>query len=160
MPATPHTFRRVMGLFPTGITVVTTTSQDEVPYGVTVSSFTSVSLDPLLILVCLDNRLRGLNDLQKVNRFAVNILSDDQEAVAIHYSTPGSDRTRGKYVEGVTGLPLIRDAMAAIECEVQESLPGGDHTILLGAVKSVSLHDEVTSKRPLIYYRGRYERLP
>lgn len=130
------------------------------PYGVTVSSFTSVSLDPLLILVCLDNRLRGLEDLRKVKRFAVNILSDDQEAVAIHYSTPGSDRTQGDYVEGVTGLPLIRNALAAIECEVEETLPGGDHTILLGLVKSVSLHEEVPSKRPLIYYRGRYERLP
>ncbi|HLV02109.1 MAG TPA: flavin reductase family protein [Acidobacteriota bacterium] len=160
LPATPDTFRQVMSLFPTGVTVVTTTNENEIPYGVTVNAFTSVSLDPLLILVCLDNRLRGLSDLLKVGRFAVNILSEGQETVAIHYSTPGSDRAQGEYVEGVTGLPLIKDALAAIECEVEEALPGGDHTILLGLVKSITLHEEVGRKRPLIYYHGRYERLP
>ena len=151
-------FRQVMGNFPTGVTVVTTMGEDDQPYGVTVNSFTSVSLDPLLVLVCLDNQLSGLESFQSSRRFAVNILSEDQEDISNYFATSGTDRSQDFYVEGKTGAPLLKGAVATLECELVEMLPAGDHTIFLGEVRSAEI-EETNQKNPLLFFRGHYERL-
>jgi flavin reductase (DIM6/NTAB) family NADH-FMN oxidoreductase RutF len=152
-------FRKVMQLFPTGVTVVTTRSADGDPYGLTVNSFTSVSLDPLLILVCLDNLLSGLEEFQATQKFAVNILAEDQEDLSVHFSTPGSDRTLPVYAFSSSGMPLIQGALASLECSTDGTFPGGDHTIFVGRVEMLHLSDDIDQKGPLVYYLGRYGRL-
>ncbi len=151
-------FRQIMGSFPTGVTVVTTMGEDDQPYGVTVNSFTSVSMNPLLVLVCLNNQLSGLVSFQSNQRFAVNILSEDQEDISNHFATKGTDRSQDFYVRGKTGVPLLKGVVATLECEVVEMFPGGDHTIFLGEVRSAKI-EEADQKNPLLFFRGHYERL-
>ncbi len=147
-----------MGRFATGVTVVTTSAPGGVPYGVTVNSFTSVSLDPPLVLVCLDARLSGLEVFLESRQFAVNILAEDQRAVSDHFANKGSDRADGIDALGVTGIPLISSALAHLECEIEAVHPGGDHTILVGRVQAVE-HSSESGRAPLLFYRGRYRGL-
>lgn len=155
-------FKGFMGLFATGVTVVTTGAPGEPAYGLTVSSFTSVSLDPQLILICLDNNLSGLDRFRMGQKFAVNILAEDQQAVSNHFATPGTDRSEESgYYKSDAGqeAPFIRGCLGALECELVESYPAGDHTILLGKVLAVYQGKALNSKGPLLYYRGRYDSL-
>lgn len=154
----PVSFKRVVGQFPTGVTVVTVAAADGSAYGLTVSSFTSVSLDPPLVLVCLDNRLSGLENFSAAGRFIVNILAADQREVSDHFATPGSDRSRrcGYYAQGDGPQPRLRDSLAWIECLLQASHPGGDHSILVGRAQAVGLGNRHGVKGPLVYFRGRY----
>ena len=134
------------------MTVVSIRTPDG-PYGLTVNSFTSVSLKPPLVLICLDNQLGGLDRFQEAGAFAVNILSESQEEASIYFSTPGTDRSRWLTEQGAIGLPLLSGALASLECEIVASYPGGDHTILVGEVKSVvcCLDDD-----PLLFVQGEY----
>lgn len=147
-----------MSLFPTGVTVVTTDDPQGEAYGVTVSSFTSVSLDPQLILICLDNDLRGLDYFSPDRLFAVNILSESQEKLSNHFATPDSDRSYGTgyYEKSESGTPLLKDRLAAMECRLEKTYSAGDHTILVGEVISAHIGQNVDQKSPLLYYRGRY----
>lgn len=159
MTVTPPLFREVMGTFATGVTVATTSGDSGEPYGVTVNSFTSVSLEPPLILVCLDNRLSGLGHFLAGSRFAVNILGEDQRQVSDHFATRGSDRSQFVDGSGLAGTPVIPDALARLECRLTESHPAGDHTILLGEVEGVHISKDAHLRGPLLYHRGRYRRL-
>jgi len=154
-------FKGFMGLFATGVTVVTTKEPDRPAYGLTVSSFTSVSLDPQLILICLDNNLSGLDQFKIGHHFAVNILAEDQTAISNHFATPGTDRSEktGYYKSSPLGTPLIRGCLGAMECELAESHPAGDHMILIGKVLRVHRGKSLELKGPLLYYRGQYESL-
>jgi flavin reductase (DIM6/NTAB) family NADH-FMN oxidoreductase RutF len=154
---TPDLFRQVMGNFATGITVVTTRDAHGKPYGLTVNSFTSVSLDPLLVLVCLDNRLSGLKAFQDSKIFGVSILSQHQEDISRMFAKKDSERPASIYYEGKLGVPLLRNSIAIMECETVKVYEGGDHQIYLGEVKAA----EVLSDKdgPLMYFRGRYQRL-
>ena len=153
---TPDLFRQVMGNFATGITVVTTRDANGNPYGLTVNSFTSVSLDPVLVLVCLDNRLSGLDSFKNSKHFGVSILSDRQEDISRMFAKKDSERPSSIYFEGKLGLPLIRQSLAVMECEVKNVYAGGDHQIFLGEVMAAEvLHPEGT----LLYFRGKYHRL-
>ena len=139
---TSDQFRRVMGNFATGITIVTTRDATGAPYGLTVNSFTSVSLSPVLVLVCLDNRLSGLQAFKDSKYFGVSILSEHQEEVSRMFAKKDSERPPGIYFEGRLGMPLLRNSLAAMECETVNIYPGGDHQILLGEVKTaVVFHD-------------------
>lgn len=154
MGVSPDLFRKVAGCFATGVTVVTTQDREGVPYGLTVNSFTSVSLDPPLVLVCLDNGLTGLDIFLESRRFAVNILTNAQQDISNHFASRGTNRSEGPYAPGQTGIPVVSGSMAWFECETVHEYAGGDHVILVGEVKTARLGDPETS--PLLFYRGRY----
>ncbi|MEJ2077975.1 MAG: flavin reductase family protein [Acidobacteriota bacterium] len=161
MSSTTKAFKEVMRCFAAGVTVVTTRGSGPSAYGVTASSFTSVSLEPRLVLVCLDNRLSGLDQFHNAGRFVVNILAEDQEEVSAHFATPGSDRSErcGYYAQAEGDLPLLANSLAAMECSLETTYPGGDHTILVGSVDWVRRGNRFGRHGPLLYYRGRYARL-
>jgi flavin reductase (DIM6/NTAB) family NADH-FMN oxidoreductase RutF len=157
---TPDLYRQAMGSWGTGVTIVTTAGEDGIPYGLTVSSFTSVSLEPPLILVCLDNRLSGIGLFQTAKHFGVSILADSQEDVSRVFAKKGSERPASLFTVGRAGVPLIRGALVGLECEVAATYPGGDHTIFLGRPLSIDVMAAEKGEKPLLYFRGRYERLP
>lgn len=152
-------FRRIMGHFVTGITVVTSVKADGQTYGITVNSFTSVSLEPLLVLICLDNRLSGFDSFREGKLFGVSILAEDQEDVSRYFAQRGLDRTQAQYSKGSTGIPLVAGALATLECEIVETFPGGDHTIFLGQVLACGLRPEAEKRGALVYFKSRYGRL-
>ena len=149
-------FRHVMGNFATGITIVTTRDRTGEPRGLTVNSFTSVSLSPLLVLVCFDNHLSSLDAFKDSMRFGVSMLGEHQEEVSRLFAKKDSERPATLYFEGKLGLPLVKNSVAVMECETIATYPGGDHQIFLGEVK----HGEVLHPhKPLLYFRGKYRTL-
>ena len=150
-------FRQVMGNFATGITVVTTKDSSGKPYGLTVSSFTSVSLNPVLVLVCFENKLSGLQAFKDSRHFGVSILSEHQEDLSRMFATKDSDRPASVYFEGKLGMPLLHNSLAVMECETVEVYAGGDHQIFLGEVKSVEVLQ--AGQGPLLYFRGKYRHI-
>lgn len=156
---TSSDYRRVMSHFVTGITVVTGVTPDGETYGITVNSFASVSLEPLLVVICLDNRLSGFDSFQTGKLFGVSILADDQEDVSRYFAQRGRDRSQARYFRGSTGIPLVAGAIATLECEIVNACPGGDHTIFLGEVKACQLRPEAETKGALVYFKSRYTRL-
>ena len=157
---TTDLYRQVMGNWGTGVTIVTTKDQNGRPYGLTVSSFTSVSMDPILVLVCLDDRLSGLQFFKDSMNFGVSILSEAQQEVSRLFAKKDTLRPPELYFNGETGIPLIRDSLVTLECETTEIYPGGDHSIFLGKVLAAELHGAMQGTKPLLYFRGKYERLP
>jgi flavin reductase (DIM6/NTAB) family NADH-FMN oxidoreductase RutF len=149
-------FRQVMGNFATGITVVTTRDSSGNPYGLTVNSFTSVSLDPLLVLVCFANQLSGLETFRSAKHFGVSMLSEHQEDLSRMFAKKDSDRPASLYFEGSLGMPLLKNSLAVMECEITAVYPGGDHQIFLGEVQTAHL---LQADHPLLYFRGKYQRL-
>jgi flavin reductase (DIM6/NTAB) family NADH-FMN oxidoreductase RutF len=148
-------FRRVLGHFASGVTVVTT-SHEQRPYGITVSSFCSLSLDPRLVLICIDHVVSSHAALEHAGVFAVNILADDGERLSRHFATREPDKFQGiAYHGGLTGVPLLDDALATLECRIVQQVPGGDHTIFIGEVLSASTRQG----KPLIYYRSGYHQI-
>lgn len=150
-------FRRTLGHFASGVTVITTCDRDGRPTGLTASAFTSVSLEPPLILVCVDNKAQSYPALLGGKMFAVNILRLEQEAVSRRFATT---KIENKF-EGVPftlsqfGLPLLDNALAQLECATVSVHLEGDHTILVGRVEGTS----TGGGAPLVYFRGRYDRL-
>jgi flavin reductase (DIM6/NTAB) family NADH-FMN oxidoreductase RutF len=133
----PMTMRRAMGRFATGVAVVTTAVDGE-PHGMTVNSLTSVSLDPPLLLVCLTTGARTTDAITQAGRFAVNILSARQEQLALRFARRGEDHFAGLPVtHGRHTVPVIPDAFAHLECEVERHLVAGDHVIVIGEVRRV-----------------------
>jgi flavin reductase (DIM6/NTAB) family NADH-FMN oxidoreductase RutF len=156
MPVSKDEFRSAMGRFASGVTVVTIKPEDDKPSGITVSAFSSLSLEPPLILVCVDKRASIHDLLQEGRYFAVNILAEDQEVTSRRFASKDLDRFDGTgYKSGATGAPILDGALAAIECRVAHSYPGGDHTIIVGEVEGVT----VTEGKPLAYFRGGYVQL-
>jgi len=150
---TSDDFRAAMGRFATGITVVTTVDGDGAPYGVTATSFASLSLDPPLVQWSLRNAAYSLSIFLQSRRFAVNILSAGQTALSRRFATPDIDRFAGQPTEpGLNGLSLLPGAVAWIECDLEETLAGGDHTILVGRV----LRARTFEQTPLLHWRGAY----
>jgi len=149
-------FRQVLGHFATGVTVVTTTNGDGRPTGLTASAFTSVSLDPPLVLVCVDHKSQSYPALLEHRRFAVNVLTTQHEDVSRRFATSRLDKFDGvPHRIGALGLPLLDGALAQLECVTVASHVQGDHTILVGRVE----HARNGPGEPLVYYRGRYGRL-
>lgn len=156
MAVTKDEFRVALSRFVSGITVVTVLDKDNRPGGITVSAFSSVSLDPPLVLACIDKRASVHDSLIEGSSFAVNILAQDQEHVSRRFASKDQDRFEGAgYREGACGAPLLEGALAYIECRVVHVYPGGDHTIVVGEVESTSVADH----KPLAYFRGGYSQL-
>ena|SRR5688572_4227335 len=156
---TADLYRQVMGNWGSGVTIVSTSGRNGTPYGLTVSSFTSVSLDPILILVCLDNRLSGLQDFKDSKKFGVSVLADSQEDISRLFAKKDTVRPPELYLEGSTGVPLIRGALVTLECETTATYAGGDHIIFLGKVAAAALGTCQDGYGPLLYFRGKYRRL-
>ncbi len=145
-------FRQALGHFATGVTVVTT-GQDGALQAATVSAFSSLSLEPPLVLVCLHNEWGGLPLLKAAGGFAVNILAADGERLSRHFAARSDDKFAGiAYHLAGNGAPLLDEALATLECRVHKLLPGGDHTIIVGEVVAM----QVNTGQPLLYYRGGY----
>lgn len=157
---TPELFRRVLANFATGITVITAEREPGQVHGMTANSFTSVSLDPLLVLVCVDQDARLLSYLKTQRRFGVSILKDSQQHVSEFFAEPQQDPAEYSRL-GIcfrwtdTGIPLLEDALAHLACNVIAQYMSGDHTIFIGEVESVDL----CQGEPLLYVRGQYRRL-
>ncbi|HWQ36835.1 MAG TPA: flavin reductase family protein [Blastocatellia bacterium] len=146
-------FRRVMGQFATGVTVITTLDQVGNKYGMTANSFTSVSLDPPLVLVCVGRDLDFCRIIADATHFSVNILASHQEDLSRRFAMRGIDRFEGiSHRPGRTGPPLLADTLAHLECSRYELLSGGDHLIVLGRVE----HLEYRGGEPLLYFGSSY----
>ena len=156
---TADLFRQVMGHWGTGVTIVSTPGKDGKPYGLTVSSFTSVSLDPPLILVCLDNRISGLQAFKDSGKFGVSLLAEGQSELSTLFARKDTVRPEELYFTGSIGVPLIKDSLATLECRTHAIYPGGDHQILLGEVHAADLGTAEEGVGPLIYWRGGYRKL-
>ncbi len=156
MPVDKAEFRRALGHFAAGVTVVTSKFDDGQLGGITVTAFTSLSLEPPLVLICIDKRARIHDRLQLGGNFAVNMLAEDQELVSRRFAQSKDDPFHELgYRDGVGGAPLIDGAIATVECRIVELLPGGDHTIVIGEVEA----SQVREARPLLYFRGGYAQL-
>jgi 3-hydroxy-9,10-secoandrosta-1,3,5(10)-triene-9,17-dione monooxygenase reductase component len=156
-PIDGSTFRRVLARFPSGVTVVTVRGTDGRDYGMTVSAFASLSLEPPLVLVCIGDDATIAGAVAEAGQFAVNVLSEDQEALARQFAEQDTDRFAGVNVSrGTSGLALLDGAAARLECTIVARHRGGDHTIVVGEVLAASALDD---GRPLVYQRGEYRRL-
>jgi flavin reductase (DIM6/NTAB) family NADH-FMN oxidoreductase RutF len=159
-PLSPELFRRVMGSFPTGIAVLTAEREDHQVHGMTANSLTSVSLEPLLILVCVDQKARLLTHLKEQRRFGVNILKDTQREISELFAKPQEEpeeeaRLGVRFRWTASGIPLLEDALAHMTCRVVAQYMSGDHTIFVGEVESM----ELKGGEPLLYHRGKYRGL-
>jgi 3-hydroxy-9,10-secoandrosta-1,3,5(10)-triene-9,17-dione monooxygenase reductase component len=159
----PDDFRRVMSHFATGVTIITAWDTDHRPTGLTASSFTSVSLHPPLILVCVSQNAQSYPAIKAAGRFAVNVLAQGQEAASRRFATsttaPGEEKFAGlEYRPGQLGLPVLSDALARLECTVVHAYPGGDHTIFVAQVETGEWSGDAGTE-PLLYFRGKYSRL-
>ena len=156
----PDDFRGALGSWAAGVAVVTTRHEDLV-YGITVSSFASLSVDPLLVLVCLANTNRIPGMIRDSGRFAISMLADDQEEVSRYFASSGRGPAldfEGEFgtIEWHTGSPIIDGAIAHLDCELHELLPGGDHTIAVGRVLGAAFD---AGRKPLVYFRRGYRQV-
>ena len=155
-----HHFRRVCGKYATGITIVTVLDTSGAPHGMTANSFTSVSLEPMLILVCVDQRAKLLPLLEKKRRFGVSVLKQGQEAISEYFakgeqSAEAEERLSIRYDWKHGGIPLLEDTLLRLPCSVVASYITGDHTIFVGEVESA----EMSEGEPLVFYRGEYRKI-
>ncbi len=157
MSVSKDEFRRALSSFASGVTVVTVCCADGQLRGITVSAFSSLSLDPPLILICIDKKSSIYDHLRLNTPFAVNILAETQQDVSRLFASKGPDRFADlEHSTGATGAPLIKGSLAVIECAVVNIFPGGDHSIFVGEVKST---DGDPNGSPLTYFRGAYSTL-
>jgi flavin reductase len=160
MPTGPDSrqYRDAAGMFGTGITVVSARAGG-FGHGMTANSFTSVSLDPLLVLVCVLRDAVMHKVLDEVGSFGVSVLAAGQEDLARYFSDPGRPMGMAQFAPlewhpgPVTGAPLLDGALAWLECDVEAAYPGGDHTVFLGRVRSVEVGE---AGGPLLYFDGAY----
>lgn len=158
MSFTSRQFRDALGLFPTGIAVVTAATADGAIGGLTVNSFTSVSLDPPLILVALARSISSFEIFERASHFAVSVLREDQRHVSAAFAKSDLAKWQGGHHRKGNLAPIIHPNLAAFECETHARFDGGDHRLLLGKVIQIEAGLEPGS-RPLLYYRGRYREL-
>jgi flavin reductase (DIM6/NTAB) family NADH-FMN oxidoreductase RutF len=148
--------RRVMGHFATGVTVITTLRASGELHGLTANAFTSVSLIPPLVLICVDKKAESYPCFEETKVFTVNILASDQEAISRRFAVSGGDKFQGvAYRAGANNAPILEGALAYIECRVTNTIDGGDHTIYLGEVEQA----ETREVKPLLFFRGGYREI-
>jgi flavin reductase (DIM6/NTAB) family NADH-FMN oxidoreductase RutF len=149
--------RRILGHFATGVTVITTKDDAGSPFGLTANAFTSLSLNPPLILICVDKGAQCYSCFVESNVFTVNFLHEDQEDISRRFATKGADKFAGlSWHEGSHGAAVLDGAIGHLECKIVQSYDGGDHTIIVGEV----LHGVASHDRPLLFFRGKYHRMP
>ena len=157
MGANQEDFRRAMGSFATGVTVITVDYEGDIQ-GMTANAFTAVSIYPLLVLVCVDHQARTHAHLHARKRFGINVLSEQQRAISEHYARPDRDPSRAEQEAGAKfdrtahGTPALHGALAYLECRLQSAQDAGDHTIFIAEVEDIV----VRAGRPLLYFQSGY----
>ncbi len=156
MPIERNELRRVMGHFATGVTVITTLSKEGKLHGLTANAVSSLSLDPPLLIICVDKKAESYSSFEESGVFTVNILADDQEDISRRFAVSGGEKFEGvAYRRGVNGAPILSGALAHLECKLHAAYEGGDHTIYLGLIEEA----ETREVKPLLFFRGGYRSL-
>jgi len=154
----PRDFRRALGQFPTGVTIVTTTSPTG-PIGMTINSFGSVSLSPPLIQFSINRKANSIAAWCAAKHFAVHVLCEDQMELSNRFAKPLTDKWAGiRFRPGLGGVPVLLDMLCVYECSRWADYDGGDHVIFLGKVEALTAPD-LASRPPLVFHNGRYRRL-
>ena len=157
MSATQAEFRKAMGCFATGVTVITVDHEGEV-HGMTANAFTSVSLEPMLVLVCVDHRAKTHAHLHARKRFGVNVLADEQHLISEYYARPlrthaqAEEEAGARFDRTAHGTPVLHGALAYLECRLHTAQDAGDHTIFIAEVEDVVVRDG----DPLLFFRTKY----
>jgi flavin reductase (DIM6/NTAB) family NADH-FMN oxidoreductase RutF len=153
MPIEKNQLRQVMGHFATGVTIITTFNKDGQMHGLTANAFTSVSLEPPLLLISVDKKAESYPAFEESKVFTVNILADEQEALSRKFAVSGGNKFEGvAYRRGANGAAILDGTLAHIECILYAAHEGGDHTLYLGEIQEA----EVREGKPLVFYRGGY----
>ncbi len=152
-----HTFRETLGLFVTGVTIITTLNENGDPVGITANSFNSVSLDPPLVLWSVGHSSRSLSAFETAQNFAVHILRDDQADLSQKFAKSGNDKFANLPMKrGIGDVPLLTDCAARLECSAYGQHPAGDHIIFVAKVENLASDPDAM---PLVYHGGRYAEL-
>ncbi|MCC5948331.1 MAG: flavin reductase [Nitriliruptoraceae bacterium] len=156
----PDAFREALGSFPTGVSVMTTVHEGQ-PHGMTANALCSVSLDPPLVLVCVDDTAVMAGEVAASGRFALNVLADDQQALSDHFADPARPAGDAGFAgiavtTAVTGAAILEGAVAWVDCAVTQRVDAGDHVVVIGKVLAAGASD----RRPLLYHRGAYGLVP
>jgi flavin reductase (DIM6/NTAB) family NADH-FMN oxidoreductase RutF len=160
MTLNPTEFRKAMGCFATGVTIITVDLDREV-HGMTANAFSSVSLNPLLVLVCVDRRTSTHAHLHAKKRFGINVLGMDQRKISEYYASPARTHERAEAEAGARfdrtahGTPVLHGALAYLECRLHSAQDAGDHTIFIAEVEDVVVREG----EPLLFFRGEYRRV-
>jgi flavin reductase (DIM6/NTAB) family NADH-FMN oxidoreductase RutF len=152
--ADQQVFRDVIGRFASGVTIITTTV-DDAPFGTTASAVSSLSMEPPMVLVCLNKTSETQAAILKAGTFAVNILAEGQQDLAYQFARKGDKFAGTTYARGIDGVPVLAGTLAHLECRVVETVTGGTHTVFLAHVAVAAGHE----RSPLTYFRGRFGRL-
>ncbi len=153
-------FRRAMGCFATGVTIITVDLDGEV-HGMTANAFASVSLDPMLVLVCVDHTTRTHAHLHAKKRFGINVLCQDQRAISEYYARPERTHENAEAEAGARfertkhGTPVLQGSLAYLECRLDSAQVAGDHTIFIAEVEDVVVREG----QPLLFFRGKYRKV-
>jgi flavin reductase (DIM6/NTAB) family NADH-FMN oxidoreductase RutF len=151
------TLRTVMGHFATGVTIITTRDDAGRPFGLTANAFTSLSLDPPLVVICIDRKTETFPHFLTSRCFVVNILAESQQELSACFAKSGGDKFAGlSYATSASGVPILEGTLAHLACKLVETHEGGDHVIHVGEVEDVV----VRGGRPLLFFQGRYQKLP
>jgi flavin reductase (DIM6/NTAB) family NADH-FMN oxidoreductase RutF len=154
-PVTSAEFRHACGRFATGVTIATVLDAEGLPHGLTVNSFSSVSLEPPLVSICLGHAVTVIEYFRESRHFGINVLAEDQQDLSDRFARKGLDRFDGvEWYRGETGAPLLPGVLAAIECEQRHRVTAGDHDIFIAEMLSA----RVSNGQPLLYFAGRYRR--
>jgi flavin reductase (DIM6/NTAB) family NADH-FMN oxidoreductase RutF len=155
-PVTADLFRRACGLFATGVAVVTTRAADGAPHGLTINSFSSLSLDPPLVMVAIDRWCNVLSSFESSGHYAVNVLREDQQDLSVRFAEIPEGRFTGiEWRPGDTGSPILEGVLAVLDCRTLNVADTGDHRVLIGEVVKV----EIGEGRPLVFFGSNYVRL-
>jgi flavin reductase (DIM6/NTAB) family NADH-FMN oxidoreductase RutF len=160
MTLNPTEFRKAMGAFATGVTIITVDLDDEV-HGMTANAFTSVSLDPMLVLVCVDHSTRTHAHLHAKKRFGINVLGEDQRAISEYYARPERSHEHAEAEAGARfdrtrhGTPMLDGALAFLECRLESVQQAGDHSIFIAEVEDVVVREG----DPLLFFRSVYRKI-
>ena len=160
MPLTPSEFRKAMGCFATGVTIITVALDGEV-HGMTANAFSSVSLDPPLVLVCVDHSTRTHAHIHAKKRFGINVLCKDQRAISEYYARPDRSHEHAETEAGARfdrtkhGTPMLHGSLAYLECRLHSAQDAGDHTIFTAEVEDVVVREG----EQLLFFRGKYRKV-
>ena len=157
MPLTSTDFRKAMGAFATGVTIITVDLEGTV-HGMTANAFASVSLDPMLVLVCVDHSTRTHAHLHAKKRFGINVLAEEQRAISEYYARPerthenAETEAAARFDRTRHGTPMLHGSLAYLECRLHSAQEAGDHTIFIAEVEDVIVREG----NPLLFFRGKY----
>jgi len=156
MAVDKNEFRRVLARFAAGVTVVTTRGHDDKPYGLTATAFTSVSLVPPLVVVCIGKDSESYAHFTAKNIYAVNFLRHSQQETSQHFAVSGGDKfAHVQWTTKATGAPILLDALGWVDCRIVQSHDAGDHTLHVGEVEAADAHDDA----PLLHYAAKYAKI-